>query len=81
MLGGEKVLEHCIYTLANAVAAGIVHKAAHWKGFKLAADAVRQAVHVREAADRDLVQETAAQGAPKLAAFRSRRLCEPIEDA
>ena len=33
VLGDEKVLEHCIYTLANAVAAGIVHKTAHWKGF------------------------------------------------
>lgn len=32
VLGEEKVLEHCIYTLANAVAAGIVHKTAHWKG-------------------------------------------------
>ena len=33
VLGDEKVLEHCVYTLANAVAAGIVHKTAHWKGF------------------------------------------------
>ena len=33
VLGDEKVFEHCIYTLANAVAAGLVHKAAHWKGF------------------------------------------------
>ncbi len=33
VLGDEKVLEHCIYTLANAVAAGVVHKTAHWKGF------------------------------------------------
>ncbi len=33
VLGEEKVFEHCIYTLANAVAAGIVHKTAHWKGF------------------------------------------------
>ena len=33
VLGGEKVLEHCVYTLANAVAAGIVDKTAHWKGF------------------------------------------------
>ncbi|MGH1340333.1 MAG: hypothetical protein ACRBN8_02185 [Nannocystales bacterium] len=32
VLGDERVLEHCVYTLANAVAAGIVHKAAHWKG-------------------------------------------------
>ncbi len=33
VLGDEKVLEHCVYTLANAVAAGIVTKTAHWKGF------------------------------------------------
>ena len=33
VLGNERVLEHCVYTLANAVAAGIVHKTAHWKGF------------------------------------------------
>ena len=33
VLGDEKVLEHCVYTLANAVAAGIVGKTAHWKGF------------------------------------------------
>ena len=33
VLGDEKVLEHCVYTLANAVAAGIVHKTAHGKGF------------------------------------------------
>jgi len=32
ILGDERVLEHSVYTLANAVAAGIVHKAAHWKG-------------------------------------------------
>ncbi len=32
VLGGERVIEHCVYTLANAVAAGIVHKTAHWKG-------------------------------------------------
>jgi hypothetical protein len=32
ILGDERVLEHAVYTLANAVAAGIVHKTAHWKG-------------------------------------------------
>ena len=32
VLGDDKVLQHCVYTLANAVAAGIVHKTAHWKG-------------------------------------------------
>ena len=32
VLGDGKVFEHCVYTLANAVAAGIVHKTAHWKG-------------------------------------------------
>jgi len=32
VLGDAKVFEHCVYTLANAVAAGIVHKTAHWKG-------------------------------------------------
>ena len=33
VLGEEKVLEHAVYTLANAVAAGIVSKTRHWKGF------------------------------------------------
>ncbi len=33
VLGDAKVIKHCVYTLANAVKAGIVHKAAHWKGF------------------------------------------------
>lgn len=33
VLGDEKVVGHCVYTLANAVSAGIVHKTAHWKGF------------------------------------------------
>jgi hypothetical protein len=33
VLGNARVLEHCVYTLANAVAAGLVHKTAHWKGF------------------------------------------------
>jgi len=33
VLGDEKVLEHAVYTLANAVAAGIVSKTRHWKGF------------------------------------------------
>ncbi|MEM6292727.1 MAG: hypothetical protein AAGA54_15750 [Myxococcota bacterium] len=33
VIGDERVVEHCVYTLANAVAAGIVHKTAHWKGF------------------------------------------------
>ncbi len=32
VLGDEKVFKHCVYTLANAVAAGLVHKTAHWKG-------------------------------------------------
>ena len=33
LLGDERIFEYCIYTLANAVAAGIVHKTRHWKGF------------------------------------------------
>ena len=33
ILGEKRIIEHCVYTLANAVAAGIVHKTAHWKGF------------------------------------------------
>jgi hypothetical protein len=32
VVGDGRVLRHCVYTLANAVAAGIVHKTAHWKG-------------------------------------------------
>ena len=32
VLGDDKVFEHCVYTLANAVAAGIVHKTSRWKG-------------------------------------------------
>ena len=32
VLGDARVLEKCVYTLANAVAAGIVHKTEHWKG-------------------------------------------------
>ena len=32
VLGDAKVFKHCVYTLANAVAAGLVHKTAHWKG-------------------------------------------------
>ena len=32
VLGDAKVFEHCVYTLANAVAAGIVHKTTRWKG-------------------------------------------------
>ena len=32
VVGGGRVFRHCVYTLANAVAAGIVHKTAHWKG-------------------------------------------------
>lgn len=31
ILGDERVLEHTVYIPANAVAAGILHKAAHWK--------------------------------------------------
>lgn len=33
ILGEGRVLEACVYTLANAVSAGIVHKTGHWKGF------------------------------------------------
>ncbi len=33
VLGGERIFEHSIYTLANAVAAGLVHKTTRWKGF------------------------------------------------
>ena len=32
VLGDAKVFRHCVYTLANAVAAGIVHRTKHWKG-------------------------------------------------
>jgi hypothetical protein len=32
VLGDEKVFAHCIYILANAVTAGIVHNTQHWKG-------------------------------------------------
>jgi hypothetical protein len=32
VLGDEKVFKHCVYILANAVSAGIVHKTRHWKG-------------------------------------------------
>ncbi len=32
VVGDGRVFRHCVYTLANAVAAGIVHKTAHWKG-------------------------------------------------
>lgn len=32
VLGEERLLDHCAYVLANAVAAGIVHKTAHWRG-------------------------------------------------
>lgn len=32
VLGDDKVFAHCVYTLANAVAAGLVHKTRHWKG-------------------------------------------------
>ena len=32
VVGDEKVIKHCIYTLANAVKAGLVHKTRHWKG-------------------------------------------------
>ncbi len=32
VLGDKQVFKHCVYTLANAVAAGIVHKTRHWKG-------------------------------------------------
>ena len=32
VLGDEKVFEHCVYTLANAVAAGIVRSTRQWKG-------------------------------------------------
>ncbi len=32
VLGDDKVFQHCVYTLANAVAAGLVHRTAHWKG-------------------------------------------------
>lgn len=33
ILGDVRIFEHCVYTLENAVAAGIVHKTRHWKGF------------------------------------------------
>ncbi len=32
VVGDGRVFRHCVYALANAVAAGIVHKTAHWKG-------------------------------------------------
>jgi hypothetical protein len=32
VLGEEKVFEHCVYTLANAVSAGIVRSTKQWKG-------------------------------------------------
>ncbi len=32
VVGDGRVFRHCVYTLANAVAAVIVHKTAHWKG-------------------------------------------------
>ena len=32
VLGEEKVFEHCVYTLANAVSAGIVRRTKQWKG-------------------------------------------------
>ena len=34
ILGEERLFEHCVYTLANAVAAGLVHKTSRWKGFQ-----------------------------------------------
>lgn len=33
VIGNARVFEACIYTLANAVAAGLVHKTSRWKGF------------------------------------------------
>jgi hypothetical protein len=33
ILGDERIFEHCVYTLANAVAAGIVRETRRWKGF------------------------------------------------
>ncbi len=33
VVGGEKLLKRCIYPLANAVVAGIVHRTAHRTGF------------------------------------------------